>query len=49
MSLTSLRNALLALTLSTGLVTLVRAQHEDVVRPAEWKDLALRRTFHGSL
>jgi len=39
------KKAVLALALSTALATLVHAQHEDVVRPAEWKDLAFGGRF----
>ena len=45
MSNITLKKALLALTLLTGLVTSVHAQHEDVERPAEWKDLAFGGRF----
>jgi hypothetical protein len=40
-----LKGALLALTLSAVPVTSVYGQHEDVVRPAEWKDLAFGGRF----
>jgi len=45
MSTNTLKKALLALSLSAGLVTMVPAQHEDVVRPAAWKDLAFGGRF----
>jgi len=45
MSTITLKKALLTLALLTGLVTSVHAQHEDVVRPAAWKDLAFGGRF----
>lgn len=45
MSSITLKRALLTLTFSTGLVISTHAQHEDVVRPAAWKDLAFGGRF----
>ncbi len=45
MSLITPKRALLTLTLFTGLVTCAHAQHEDVVRPAEWKGLVFGGRF----
>lgn len=40
-----LKTVLLTLTLSAGFATTLPAQHEDVVRPAAWKDLAFGGRF----
>ena len=45
MFIITLKRALLTLTFPTGLVSLAHAQHEDVVRPAAWKDLAFGGRF----
>ena len=45
MSATLSRRALLCLTPLLGLVTSVSAQHEDIERPAAWKDLAFGGRF----
>ncbi|NQT39881.1 MAG: hypothetical protein HQ581_20475 [Planctomycetes bacterium] len=42
---TTFKRALLALTISAGFMTSVHAEHEDVVRPAAWKDLAFGGRF----